>query len=413
MLFNLKTIAFAAVTLLFAGQAAASALIATDPVSACNCPNNCSHEAGSDCKFKAGPSTSSSTVDGLHRLINHCLSVYSGPILLGDHWPGKCHHAQFKLSTHCTDIVGHNVVSDSFHHYNAAGTAVVDFSGIMIHINIGVVDSAAALWLHTMSSMTIDSEDRISRIHRIELRDPDLSASPRIVRTTAEGHDGLAAPGRGQRRRVPDLLYVPGMIDITRLLQFDVINSTHFAQLAANIRYDRQNDAAGWYKCYESTLKDLGWTLSRKFKLAKVNDSDETSAGSVDRLLLRLAQNHLTGGEHALFHSMIDALKHTPNEMAVKRFDSSATGKSSKNANFQVGVVSAEGRNASFKIGAYALEASQSIDKVLFLDMGSQNVSIHADSQTMILNEDAYSRVRQTVLDRLGQAAYQIIVVQL
>ncbi|KAJ2987324.1 hypothetical protein NUW54_g9457 [Trametes sanguinea] len=75
MLFNFKTVLFTAVTLLFAGQAAASALIATDPersqltlavstVSACNCPNNCSYKAGHSCKYKAGPSTSSSTVDG-------------------------------------------------------------------------------------------------------------------------------------------------------------------------------------------------------------------------------------------------------------------------------------------------------------------------------------------------------------
>ncbi|OSD05387.1 hypothetical protein PYCCODRAFT_1465293 [Trametes coccinea BRFM310] len=64
MLFNFKAILFTAVTLLFAGQAAASALIATDPVSACNCPNNCSYKAGHSCKYKAGPSTSSSTIDG-------------------------------------------------------------------------------------------------------------------------------------------------------------------------------------------------------------------------------------------------------------------------------------------------------------------------------------------------------------
>ena len=86
MLVNFKTALFAAVTLLFAGQAAAEALIATNPggyprlllflpwkryspcfcypVAACNCPNNCSYTEGHSCKYKAGPSTSSSTVSG-------------------------------------------------------------------------------------------------------------------------------------------------------------------------------------------------------------------------------------------------------------------------------------------------------------------------------------------------------------
>ncbi|OTA99232.1 hypothetical protein M426DRAFT_16636 [Hypoxylon sp. CI-4A] len=64
-----------AATLLFANQAMGAAvdtravdpraaLIATDAFSACNCPNNCDHSAGSSCKYHAGPSDSSKTVSG-------------------------------------------------------------------------------------------------------------------------------------------------------------------------------------------------------------------------------------------------------------------------------------------------------------------------------------------------------------
>ncbi|OIW34636.1 hypothetical protein CONLIGDRAFT_626667 [Coniochaeta ligniaria NRRL 30616] len=66
-----KSIIAPATALLFAGQAFAGAVeagnqmqertaqIATDPVSACNCPNNCSHKSGSSCKYYSGPSDSS------------------------------------------------------------------------------------------------------------------------------------------------------------------------------------------------------------------------------------------------------------------------------------------------------------------------------------------------------------------
>ncbi|KAH8165736.1 hypothetical protein CIB48_g2524 [Xylaria polymorpha] len=37
---------------------------ATDPYYACNCPNNCSHKAGSSCAYHAGPSDSSAVVHG-------------------------------------------------------------------------------------------------------------------------------------------------------------------------------------------------------------------------------------------------------------------------------------------------------------------------------------------------------------
>ncbi|KAI0742582.1 hypothetical protein C8Q80DRAFT_1189495 [Daedaleopsis nitida] len=64
MLFNFKTTVIAAVGLLFAGQAMGAALIATDPVSACNCPNNCSYRAGHSCKYFSGPSNTSPVLSG-------------------------------------------------------------------------------------------------------------------------------------------------------------------------------------------------------------------------------------------------------------------------------------------------------------------------------------------------------------
>ncbi|KAK9421868.1 hypothetical protein SUNI508_05469 [Seiridium unicorne] len=71
-----KSTILSAMALVFASQAIGAAmpagqdvspraaLIATDPVSACNCPNNCSHKAGSGCQYKAGVSTDGSTVSG-------------------------------------------------------------------------------------------------------------------------------------------------------------------------------------------------------------------------------------------------------------------------------------------------------------------------------------------------------------
>ncbi|KAI1086088.1 hypothetical protein F5B19DRAFT_480435 [Rostrohypoxylon terebratum] len=59
-----KSALISAVALLFAGQAMGAAMVAADPVTACNCPNNCSHVNGSSCKYHAGPSDKSSVVSG-------------------------------------------------------------------------------------------------------------------------------------------------------------------------------------------------------------------------------------------------------------------------------------------------------------------------------------------------------------
>ncbi|XXH05899.1 hypothetical protein Hte_012341 [Hypoxylon texense] len=59
-----KTVLVSALSVLFAGQAMGIAITATNPDAACRCPNNCSHELGSSCAYKAGSSTDGSTVDG-------------------------------------------------------------------------------------------------------------------------------------------------------------------------------------------------------------------------------------------------------------------------------------------------------------------------------------------------------------
>ncbi|KAH7038354.1 uncharacterized protein B0I36DRAFT_359930 [Microdochium trichocladiopsis] len=55
---SLITVAF---TALMAGQALG---IATDPYYACNCPNNCSHDVNSSCKYYANHSNSGPVVSG-------------------------------------------------------------------------------------------------------------------------------------------------------------------------------------------------------------------------------------------------------------------------------------------------------------------------------------------------------------
>ncbi|KAI0112747.1 hypothetical protein F4776DRAFT_639672 [Hypoxylon sp. NC0597] len=71
-----KTAIISAVTLLWANGAMAAAvdprmtLIATTAFAACNCPNNCGHKAGSDCRFYSGPSSNSKVLKGTCEIPN-------------------------------------------------------------------------------------------------------------------------------------------------------------------------------------------------------------------------------------------------------------------------------------------------------------------------------------------------------
>lgn len=51
-----------------------------------------------------------------------------------------------------------------------------------------------------------------------------------------------------------------------------MINSTLFAQLAANNKHNRQNETAQWYDYYKTVLENVGWTV-QSFEYVGVGSS--------------------------------------------------------------------------------------------------------------------------------------------
>ncbi|KAI0706866.1 hypothetical protein C8T65DRAFT_220048 [Cerioporus squamosus] len=238
-----------------------------------------------------------------------------------------------------------------------------------------------------MSPLSVN--DRIKFIKEVQI------AAPRTHVVLADGQDSAA---------VADGSSVSFVGNLSGQMKSDVINSTLFAQLAANKQHDRQNATKAWYDYYKYVLENVGWVV-QAFDLAELSDAN--SYFSVDNLLLKLAGAYLTGGELELFTTMIQSLKDAKNEAATKLFDSSS--KAFNKANFQVGVASNAQGNAMFKIGVYTYSASQNIDKVLFFTFGSQKVEFFAGNQSMVLNDEVYSKVRQAVLDKLGKNAVDLV----
>ncbi|KAI0323761.1 hypothetical protein GY45DRAFT_531910 [Cubamyces sp. BRFM 1775] len=191
---------------------------------------------------------------------------------------------------------------------------------------------------------------------------------------------------------------------LPKQLRSDVLNSTLLAQLAANKKYDRQKQTTQWYDYYKDILENVGWVV-QGFSLGA--QSDASTYGSVDKLLLKLAAAFLDPTELNLFQTMIDSLKEDKSSEQSKLFDSQA--KNFNEANFQLGVASNDDGNAVFKIGVYAYSASENIDRVLFYTFGKQAVSFYAGSQTMVLDNDIYRQVREDVLKKLGNHAVGLV----
>ncbi|TFK80565.1 hypothetical protein K466DRAFT_605224 [Polyporus arcularius HHB13444] len=192
--------------------------------------------------------------------------------------------------------------------------------------------------------------------------------------------------------------------NLTAQMQADVVNSTLFAQLAANESYNRQTQFTDWYEYYRDILWNMGWAVA-KWNLVSVKDVN--SFGTVNNLVLQVADTYLNPAELALFRQMIASLEQARNEAAESLFSSSS--KSFNRANFQIGVASTANGKVTFKIGAYTYSAEQNITKVLFFTFGSQKVDFYTENQTMVLDEKVYSGIREEILQKLGSNAQDLV----
>ncbi|KZT02665.1 uncharacterized protein LAESUDRAFT_751995 [Laetiporus sulphureus 93-53] len=187
----------------------------------------------------------------------------------------------------------------------------------------------------------------------------------------------------------------------------DVMNSSLFAQWAANAQYDRnqKDQAMKWYGVYKTTLENVGWIVQN---FSFVDLSNASGHDSVDKAVLFVMEAFLGSSAMEAFKAMIDALKRPDTEGAYTLFKSHSW--ENTRADFQSGVCQVDqGKNAMWRIGCYDYETSGFDGDVLFYKFGSDSVAFQYSTQDMILNEEVYAMVRNEIIERLGDHAQDFV----
>jgi hypothetical protein len=188
--------------------------------------------------------------------------------------------------------------------------------------------------------------------------------------------------------------------------QSDVKNSMLLAQLAANYVYDREHQTEQWYGKYREVLENIGWVLTA-FQFARYESSGQTF--SMDKVVLDVLKAIASGDEMDVMNKAIDALGKLPgDDRAVVLFDNN--GSSSEGGNFQAGTCSEDPNgNVQMSIGTFYFKTSEHHTRFLFWSWGTKSVNMYTGSQSIMLNEDVYSQVRQQIIDKLGDKAQQYV----
>ncbi|KAH8794414.1 hypothetical protein DL96DRAFT_1827511 [Flagelloscypha sp. PMI_526] len=260
--------------------------------------------------------------------------------------------------------------------------------------------------------------DRIAYVNQLELDFDNTSANDLAVNDATM--DGLAADefaqdggAIGDASRAKASAYVVGSevvsfpSNISPQHRQDVINSCLMAQMAANMRYPRDEDAQKHFNHYFQVLGQLGWDTTG-MTLSEVHDA--ASHGTVNVLVLKTLAQILQPAAFSLEQTTINALN-KPGK-AISFLNQHARGRDQKSSTFNVGVCrysEANNGNVIFDVGYYSHKANHTIDNILFSTLSDHRVGFSQGSHKIELDARVYKELRETVAKRVAPYAPKYI----
>ncbi|AHE51900.1 hypothetical protein [Sphingomonas sanxanigenens] len=186
----------------------------------------------------------------------------------------------------------------------------------------------------------------------------------------------------------------------------DVQNSTLLAQLASDKKFDRNTQPMDWYSHYTYILGGIGWNQP-----AFAFDS-YTSGGTtvkLDEAVLGILAAIATANEIAMIAETMEGLRGLSDDSKqMLIWDSNSN--SGNNGNFQIFPVDRLANDDVVMIlDGMQFNATSSHYRFLWWTWDSTSIQIQRAANKFVLNESVYSRVRQAIVDKLGDRAEQLV----
>lgn len=173
----------------------------------------------------------------------------------------------------------------------------------------------------------------------------------------------------------------------------DVMNSILLAQLAANKAHDRFKYPMNWYSFYTNVLQNVGWN----------NPSFSFSSTSLKTPInwedLVLQDFEGLGGMELAKKAIGVAQALTMDSKAMTIWSKNSS--NGDNGNFQIMSLMSENATVVATIGGIIFQSTMIQDRFL---SWSTNFAIQNAASKFELNEDIYGKIRQQVIDKLGDA---------
>lgn len=193
---------------------------------------------------------------------------------------------------------------------------------------------------------------------------------------------------------------------VTGQAKHDVLNCGLLAQLAANAKFDREEDPVNWTRFYARVLENIGWVVPQMdFRRLQSSQSRFT----MDSAIIKVIAGLLTGNQLEVMQASIEALKNL-NDGDRRAVIFSRNSVNLNQGNFQIDNVGVSPAGVlSMRLSAFGFKTNEQVTKVLFFSFPGGSTDIRATRTTLVLNEQVHDRLRDPILQKLGDRGLAFI----
>ena len=254
-------------------------------------------------------------------------------------------------------------------------------------------------------------DDAVEYVRGLEL--PTNESLDELIRNIEAAPDGASkdAIRASDADNTPSAQVIGGSLSsfterLTGLSKGDVKNSTLFAQLASDAAFDRYSRPMDWYRNYVDVLGRIGWNQPA------FSFDTYTSGGTtvqLDEAVLGILAAIATGNELAMIRATMEGLKSLSDDSKQMTIWNSRASRGNS-GNFQIlPVDKLDNDDVVMVLTGMQFTARTSHSRFLWWSWSSSSIDIRRAANRFVLNEDVYSRVREAIIDRLGDAAERFV----
>jgi hypothetical protein len=242
--------------------------------------------------------------------------------------------------------------------------------------------------------------DRLNFINNLQLPASNLTLQSNLLANTT-----TPPPDDSKGGYVVDGSLVSFVAGLDSQNKSDVLNSTLLAQLAANKKYDREVQTQDWYKYYQSVLEPLGWVI-QAFNFDKYNAAGDSF--EMNKAVIEILKAIASEDEAAVSQATIDALGALDSgSHGLVLWNSSSSSVTA--GNFQIAPCGLSNGSVVMKNASFYFNTTESTTGFLWFTYSTSKMSLYKSTNTMTLDGDIYTKVRQAVIDKLGDKAIQFV----